>query len=92
MPSVASVFLRGAGLHDHKQAVRMGSSQAASRQYIIEQAKRHDTAVAAAFRRALGVQLEAKLSNRHRKRRRVKATDKELEACRKQTHGVVWKG
>lgn len=69
----------------------MGSSQAASRQYIIEQAKRHDTVVAAAFRRALGVQLEAKPSNRHRRRRRVKATNKELEACRKQKHGVVWR-
>lgn len=69
----------------------MGSSQAASRQYIIEQAKRHDTVVAAAFRRALGVRLEAKPSNRHCRRRRVKATDSELEACRKQKHGVVWR-
>lgn len=79
------------GFNDHKQAVRMAKQQAASRQYIIEQAKRHDTVVAAAFRRALGVRLEAKPSNRHRRRRRVKATDSELEACRKQKHGVVWR-
>lgn len=70
------------------------SHRLADRAYIEDAARRYDTAIAAAFRRALGVGMDKKPPRKKRRRRRhhsgSQPTHAELEECRKQKHGVVW--
>ncbi|ACV22584.1 Uncharacterised protein [Slackia heliotrinireducens] len=63
--------------------------------YIREQALRLDTAVAMAFRRALGLRAGAARGAGRRRGRGAGGRDRAyrgLDECRRQTHGVVWRG
>ena len=82
--------LRGLAVRESRWTM---ARQLATREYIEIAALRYDTPVAAAFRRSLGI--TAKPKKRRRRRHHSgshKPTHKELEACRKQKHGVVWRG
>lgn len=63
--------------------------------YIADAARRHDTAVAAAFRRALGIGKRKRRSRRRRSgrgRRPDRPSRREMDECRRQTYGVTWHG
>ena len=86
----SSRFPRGLAVRESRWTM---ARQLATREYIEIAAMRYDTPVAAAFRRSLGI--TAKPRKRRRRRRHSgshKPTHQELEACRKQKHGVVWRG
>lgn len=87
----SSRFPRGLAVRESRWTM---ARQLATREYIEIAALRYDTPVAAAFRRSLGI--TAKPRKRRRRRRHKAAhsepTHAELEACRKQRHGVTWKG
>lgn len=67
----------------------MSNKRLATREYIKQAALSHDTAMAAAFCKALGIK-PRKRERPKQRRRKSGIRRRDLEQCRKQKHGVIW--
>lgn len=68
----------------------MSNKRLATREYIKQAALSHDTAMAAAFCKALGIKPRKREQRTGHHRRRDGIRRRDLEQCRKQKHGVIW--
>jgi hypothetical protein len=78
-------------MHDKRRTL-------ATRAYIVDAAKRYQTPIAAAFRKALNIGAPKPKPARRRhdkqprgKKRGYQPSKRELEECRKQKHGVTYR-